>query len=210
MVYSHNYDMYKSRLGITNRTKKHPIVWAALVAILLIGAGSGIYVYKRHNASTGPTPAQIESAKKQDQQTKQQTADKVHNTESDGSYGSSSYGSGSYGSKGTTSGGGTSGSTTITATINRANQLQSGAPLSVRATVSGTTSGTCQITLSKTGQTSFTKTFAVTLESNAYTCGQADIAMSDFAVSGDWQVELVIINGSSQSSPVTAQATIQK
>lgn len=201
-------NMYKATPHRTQkRSKRVALLLGAVLVILAITVG-GVY-YKHHHANSGPTAAEKAAEKKQDQQTKQQTAERVQaSTDGSDSTSSSSSSSSTKPSTGSDSSSsnttGSSSSTTISANIDRANQQQAGAALSVRATVVGTTSGTCQFTLSKSGQDSFTQNFPVTAGATAASCGNADIPISSFPVSGTWQVQLIIISGGTQSAAVTA------
>lgn len=97
----------------------------------------------------------------------------------------------------------------LLATITRADQASAGQPLNIRAFVDGTTSGQCQVTLTKSGKPTIQKTFSIAVEGTSSMCQNADIAASEFAVSGDWNLSLIILANSSQSKPVEQTVTIE-
>lgn len=97
---------------------------------------------------------------------------------------------------------------TITAVITRANQ--SGSTVSVRASIEGATSGTCEITFTKSGQASVTKTFPVSFEATTSQCQGADIPSSSFPAAGTWNVALKVTNGSQTSNTVTGSVDVTK
>lgn len=205
--------MYRATPQRKQKKSRRPLLWVGIFLIAALVVGGGYYFARHYHKNSGPTAAEKAAEKKQNQQTKQDTAKRVESSTSDTTATSSDSTStkpNTTGDAASSSSSNSSTSATISANIDRANQLQSGADLSVRATVVGTTSGSCQITLSKSGQSSFTKTFPITVGATSATCGNADIPISSFSVSGTWQVQLIIISGSSQSAAVTAQASVQK
>lgn len=80
-------------------------------------------------------------------------------------------------------------SSTLTISITRASQIGAGEPLNVRTLVTGATTGTCTITLTKAGATTVTKQFTIKTEATSATCN-GDIAASDFNDSGEWQLTI--------------------
>lgn len=94
--------------------------------------------------------------------------------------------------------------------INRVTHNNAGDPVSVRATVSGTTVGTCTVTFSKSGQSDVAKTFDVEYSATAVSCGTADVDESVFPVSGVWNVKVTVTSDGKISAPATTQVTINK
>lgn len=95
--------------------------------------------------------------------------------------------------------------TPVSATITQA--LQDNATVTIRALVNGTNNGTCQLTLSQSGQTSITRSAAVGVQANYAICQGFDLPTSDFPTGGNWTLSLVIQTSSGVSSP--AQRDIQ-
>lgn len=104
----------------------------------------------------------------------------------------------------------TGGATDVTVSISRASQADAGQPLVVRTIVSGAASGTCQVTLTKEGQSSIVKSFTITTEATYSTCANAQIAASDIPVSGQWTVQVVAKSGATTSPPASLKVTITK
>jgi hypothetical protein len=98
----------------------------------------------------------------------------------------------------------------ISVTITRADQYLPGQPLNVRTVITGATSGTCEITLTKAGQPTIQKTFDLVFEATSSMCKDADIAMAEFSEGGDWSLTVVAKSGGKQSAPATKQVTIAK
>jgi hypothetical protein len=93
----------------------------------------------------------------------------------------------------------------VSATITQA--LQQDATITIRALVNGANSGTCQLTLSQSGQTDITRSAAVGVQANYAICQGFDLPTSDFPTSGNWTLSIVIQTSGSTSSP--AQRSIQ-
>ncbi len=79
-----------------------------------------------------------------------------------------------------------------TVTISRVGQSTQGGAVSLRTQVDGITSGQCEIIFSLSGQPSIIKNVNVISGPTYYTCENVDISSSEFAVSGNWQVSVVI------------------
>lgn len=101
-------------------------------------------------------------------------------------------------------------STNLGVVINRVTHNNPGDPVAVRATISGTTFGECTTTFSKSGQPDVVKTFPVSFEASAVTCGAADIKESDFPAGGEWKVKVTITSDGKISAPAESQVTIEK
>lgn len=100
-------------------------------------------------------------------------------------------------------------SDTISAVIIRAEQRTKGGPLSVRALVNGTSSGTCVVTLYRTNSESVVKEFPVSFEATTSSCGSADIPVEGID-KGTWNVSLVVKSGNLTSQAQTTQVGIDK
>ncbi|HSX31925.1 MAG TPA: hypothetical protein VLF43_01585 [Candidatus Saccharimonadales bacterium] len=101
-------------------------------------------------------------------------------------------------------------STDLSVSIIRANQPSAGQPVSVRALVTGTSTGTCTVTLTKSGQPAVTKTVPVVFEVNSASCQGADIPAADFKQSGDYDLKLTVQTETAVSPPATQTVTVQK
>lgn len=98
----------------------------------------------------------------------------------------------------------------ISVTISRINQGGQGLPLNVRTIITGANSGTCTVELTRSGEPTVTKTFPIIVQATYATCQQADIAASEFSVSGDWNYSITAASGTSTSKATTGSVTITK
>lgn len=96
----------------------------------------------------------------------------------------------------------------ITVTIARAGQTSAGQPLSIRTTIGGITSGSCNASLTNSGQT-VTGSGTVTLTGTSYACN-IDIPASSFPANGQWQLSITATNGSATSPAATQTVTINR
>ena len=101
-------------------------------------------------------------------------------------------------------------STDLSVSIIRANQSSAGQPVNIRALVSGASSGTCNVTLSKSGQPPVTKSFPVAFEVNSASCQGADIPAADFSESGDYDLKITVQTDTAVSPAATQTVTVQK
>lgn len=104
----------------------------------------------------------------------------------------------------------TSTNSNIVATLSRANQGGSGLPLNIRTIITGASSGSCAITLTRNGQPTINKTFPIVSDATYATCQQADIPAAEFSVGGEWQLSIVATSGNSSSQPITGSVNITK
>jgi len=81
-----------------------------------------------------------------------------------------------------------SNSTPISLTITRAGVVDNS--LQVGTLVTGTTTGTCTLSVSQTGQVTITKTNQVTQENNSYVCPVFSVSTSNFPNQGSWNVSV--------------------
>lgn len=98
----------------------------------------------------------------------------------------------------------------LTVSIVRATQADKGATLNIRALVSGATSGTCLVKLTRDGQPSVEKSFPITFEATNSMCKGADISASEFTIGGDWQLNITAQSGGKASATATKTVTINK
>lgn len=94
-------------------------------------------------------------------------------------------------------------------TISRANQVQKGEALQVRTVVSGTDTGTCDLTISRPGQTTITKTIQVTPDATYVTCN-TNIPASEFSVDGEWDLSITVKSKNAISLAASQKVTISK
>ncbi len=100
---------------------------------------------------------------------------------------------------------------TINLTLSRAGQnTGSGQPLAIRTIVEGVTSGTCEVTLAKSGQATINKSYPITFEARTASCSGADVPASDFSADGDWQLSVIAKSGAQISNTVTSTVTITR
>lgn len=93
----------------------------------------------------------------------------------------------------------TSSSSSIRLTVTRASVINDS--LQVGTLVSGTTTGSCILSVSQTGQTTITRTNQVTQENNSYTCPVFSIPLSQFPNQGYWYISVSLTsNGNTISS----------
>lgn len=69
----------------------------------------------------------------------------------------------------------------------------------VRTLVNGTTTGSCQVTASRSGYSSITAKSSVTLSVNSYVCGDFGLKKSQFA-SGNWHFVVTLSSGGQSAS----------
>ena len=101
-------------------------------------------------------------------------------------------------------------SDTLVVTINRASQVAAGQALNIRTQIDGASSGTCEVTLTKSGGATVRKTFDITRDATTITCN-GDIAADEFTAAGEWQASIVAKSGGVVSAtPATQTVTIQK
>lgn len=98
----------------------------------------------------------------------------------------------------------------ISVSIIRADQAGPGQPLNIRADITGVSTGSCEVTLTKAGQSAVVASFAVIFEATSSRCQGADIPAAQFGENGEWDLTLVIKANQTQSKPVTQKVTIQK
>jgi len=182
------------------KNKKLPLIIIAVIVILL--AGAGYFWFQRAasnnsdkpgNQTNGQSPRKVndvdysaptdDDKKAQDQQKQDIINNATDNTPPSGN---------------------------ITVSISRAGQASPGQALAIRTLISGTSSGTCEVTLSKDGQNSITKSFAIAADATYSTCPDAQIAASEFPATGTWKLQVVARSGSSKSQPATLNVTIDK
>lgn len=90
-----------------------------------------------------------------------------------------------------------------TTTISRVGQ--SAGTISLRTVVNGINSGNCIVVFSKTGQPDVQQTVAVITNASYYSCAGVDVPVSQFSVSGMWNVSVHVVD--SQSATISNVAT---
>lgn len=77
----------------------------------------------------------------------------------------------------------------------------------IRTIIDGTTSGTCTLTASKTGQTSLTRSAPIAAQGHYALCQGFNIAAADFPAPGTWtiQISASTANGSTSSKSITVE-----
>lgn len=96
----------------------------------------------------------------------------------------------------------------ITVTISRANQTSAG--LSIGTIVDGAKSGTCTVALTRAGQPTITKTFAIAYEATSGFCQEAVVPIGDFTSEGEWQLAVTATSDGKTSQPATQKVNIDK
>jgi hypothetical protein len=86
---------------------------------------------------------------------------------------------------------------------------QDGDSVFVRATATGTTSGTCTLTLTKDGGTTITRTAALAAQANYVICQGFNLQTSDFSSAGSWKAT-VKVESNGASAQAEKELTIQK
>jgi cytoskeletal protein RodZ len=99
-------------------------------------------------------------------------------------------------------------SDSLIVTINRAGQAAAGQQVAVRTQIDGAKSGTCEMTFTK-GSSTFTKTFTMAADVSTIICN-GDVAASDFASGGEWDLSIVAKSSGVASKPATQKVTVQK
>ncbi|MGH7196894.1 MAG: hypothetical protein ACREGJ_03990 [Candidatus Saccharimonadales bacterium] len=98
----------------------------------------------------------------------------------------------------------------ISLTVTRASQSDAGQPLNIRTVISGASSGTCEVNLTKSGQPTITKSFSVLFEATSAMCADANIPTSDFSTGGEWQLKIQVKKDARQSNIVEQSVKITK
>lgn len=95
----------------------------------------------------------------------------------------------------------------IVVSITRAGQV--GQVISVRAYVDGASSGKCDISFTKDGQDTVNQDVDIVFETTTSHCN-ADVDVSKFNVSGDWNMSITASKDGSVSEPTTQVVTVNK
>lgn len=98
----------------------------------------------------------------------------------------------------------------LSVSISRVSQAGAGQPLIIHTVVSGASTGTCDVTLSKDGQADVVKSFPVTVEATYSTCSNAQIAASDIPADGTWKLQVTVVSGASSSPPATLNVAVAR
>jgi hypothetical protein len=73
-------------------------------------------------------------------------------------------------------------------------------PIIVGSLINGVTSGSCQLTASRSGYTDVTTTSTVVQQNNSYSCQSLSLAKSQFPASGTWNLVLSVDSGGQTAS----------
>jgi hypothetical protein len=84
-----------------------------------------------------------------------------------------------------------------------------GQPVNIRTVVSGTKTGTCDVSLTKSGQTTITKVFTIKFEATTASCN-GDILAAEFGADGDWQLSVTAKSDALTSRPATATVSVKR
>ena len=93
----------------------------------------------------------------------------------------------------------------LNATITNTRVVNSLAQVSVL--ISGTTSGTCSLTMSKSGASNVLKSVLITIKGSITTCEDFNIPVSGLTA-GNWTVNVVLISGQTKSNPAVSALQI--
>ena len=85
-------------------------------------------------------------------------------------------------------------------TVTGANPDNTNRVVRVGTLVEGTTTGTCTLAMSQTGQKDVTSSNSVTLQNNSYVCPVFTIPFDSFPASGAWTVKVTITKDSKQAT----------
>lgn len=190
-----------------NRKPSHKkkIILAVIALVLIAGVLFAGYKYQQHRRIAKENAEHAKQEAEQNQQIKERTADrdKGGSTTSNVSDNQSTDQQKNDGSIPVLS-------TDLGVVINRVTHNNPGDPVSLRATVSGTTFGDCTVTFSKSGQSDIVKVFPVDFSAGAVSCGQADTPESAFPASGTWDVKVTVTSDQKISAPATSKVTVNK
>lgn len=194
--YYTNYKRFAMKRTKTKRITKKSFVIAAVIAVILVGAL--VFLVRQRNTPSAADTSQpkgqevenkinynppTEEEKKQAAAQKEEIINNIENPPV---------------------------AADLTVSIVRATQADKGATLNIRALVSGATSGTCLVKLTRDDQASIEKSFPITFEATNSMCKGADIAASEFGAGGDWQLSITAQSGGKASAAATKTVTINK
>ncbi len=174
---------------IKQKLSRIPLLLPVIIIILL--AGSGLAYWKYHK-KPAPTPAAA---------TANNTVNYSPSTPSDNTANNARKGSTSANS--TLNG---RSSSPLSVTVTRAGVV--GGQLQVGTLVEGTTSGTCTLNISQTGQQTITRTATIQQQNNVYSCPVFYVPTSQFPNQGSWNVSVSVtsngatVSGQWQANPV--------
>lgn len=178
------------------RSKTKILLFAAVILLLASGASYYLFRHKHTAQKTGTslTNPIVQQQNKIDYNPPSKQEQNLNNQQKDTIIKNQS--------------GGQSTSTALSVTIVRTFQDPSG--FNIRTIVNGTSDGSCNITFSKSGQTTVTKSFPVVSGTTSLNCQNTPIALSEFPVGGDWQLQVTVQNDTYVSPPSSTKVTINK
>lgn len=176
------------------KSNKKALIIGSVAAVIVVASIGGYFVWQYFNPA--PTPQTVNAAPTNtvDYSPPTEEQQQAQNAQKEGLIDGTS--------NGTPSG-------TISISITRAGQSAAGQAVNVRTFVTGTSTGTCELTFSQPGQTSITKTFTVAPDVSSSTCN-GDVDISNFSVGGQWQLSVIVKKGSEVSAPATWDLTVNK
>lgn len=186
------------------KSRKKTVIIVVVTLLVLAGLAFAGYKYLDHRRTAKENAKHAAQEAAQNQQIKEQTADRDKDTNSSSTTDDPAT------DQSKNAGDVPVLSTDLGVVINRVTHNNAGDPVSVRATVSGTTVGTCTVTFSKSGQADIVKTFDVEYSATAVSCGTADVDEDVFPASGVWNVKVTVTSDGKISAPATTQVTINK
>lgn len=97
------------------------------------------------------------------------------------------------------------GAASFSALITRVTVKDAEQTVQVGTLVEGTTNGTCTVSFSQSGQPPVTRSAAVELEVNSYTCGVLSVPFSSFPKGGEWKAALSVESGGKKATSQWSQ-----
>lgn len=183
-MYSVKNKQLRQAPAAKRRSRKPTQAYVLVVLIVVLAAGFGAWAYKHHqNASkivhTPQGTINYSPATKQDNASNNDRKSSAN--------------------PGDTLDNGSSAATASFAVTVNANP--NGSTIHVGTLVNGTTSGSCTLTVSQTGQQSIVKTASVQQDVNNYDCGVFNITPTH--AQGQWTITLTVTNNGKQASNST-------
>lgn len=187
------------KISKKKKSSKKNIVIGVIVALLVVGVAAAIYFFntqRNSSKSSDINPVNTVSydapTNEEKTQTDEQKEQIINNyNESLSKTGESDSTNGA-----------------ITVSVNWA--TQSASTISIGTLVEGAKSGTCEISLSKDGQPTITKTFDIVYEAASSRCNNVSFPLSDLSEDGEWLITAIAKNGTSTSEPATFKQSFYK
>jgi hypothetical protein len=184
--------------SINQRKNKKPILLLFFAAIVLVGGGIAYLAIFRPFSTQQPAAIETRPANDVDYGPPSQQELQVADEQKDDIL------------KAATDDQATNSDAGITVSIARVSQEGPGKPLNIRVQIDGTSHGNCQVTLTRQGQSTVNKTFAVVFEATSSMCQNADIPVGEFGESGEWSLSVVVQDGAHTSKPIVQSVMVVK